>query len=72
MKKAKNWHESIQGRTRTQNLSVINKEESVTEDISRHQLQSHYQAHLGASFCSNVHVYALLCYTEITLFPKRL
>ena len=72
MKKTKNWHESIQGRTRTQNLSVITKEESVTEDISRHQLQSHNQANLVASFCSNVHVYVLLCYIEITLFPKRL
>ena len=72
MKKAKNWHESIQGRTRTQNLSVITKEESVTEDISRHQLQSHNQANLVASFCTSVRVYALLCYLEITLFPKRL
>ena len=72
MKNAKNWHESIQGRTRTQNLSVITREESVTEDIWRHQLQSHNQANLVASFCSNVHVYVLLCYIDITLFPKRL
>ena len=56
MKKAKTQHESIQGETRTQNLSVITREESVVEDISRHQLQSHNQAYLVASFCSNVHV----------------
>ena len=34
MKKAKTQHESIQGGTRTQNLSVITREESVVEDIS--------------------------------------
>ena len=33
MKKAKTQHESIQGETRTQNLSVITREESVVEDI---------------------------------------
>ena len=70
MKKAKTQHESIQGGTRTQNLSVITREESVVEDISRHQLQSHNQTYLVASFCSNVHVYALLCFNEITLFPN--
>ena len=70
MKKAKTQHESIQGGTRTQNLSVITREESVVEDISRHQLQSHNQAYLVASFCSNVHVYTLLCFNEITLFPN--
>ena len=70
MKKAKSQHESIQGGTRTQNLSVITREESVVEDISRHQLQSHNQTYLVASFCSNVHVYALLCFNEITLFPN--
>ena len=36
MKKAKNWHESIQGRTRTQNLSVITKgtEQKTFRDIN--------------------------------------
>ena len=48
----------MQGGIRTQNLSVRTREESVVEDISRHQLQSHNQAYLVASFCSNVHVYA--------------
>ena len=60
----------MQGGIRTQNLSVITREESVVEDISRHQLQSHNQTYLVASFCSNVHVYALLCFNEITSFPN--